>query len=180
MRDRCGGDHDVDPSALILFLEIAALIYEVVARRRGDVAAVASEKAKDTAELAKINMAIAGEQRNIEKNYRAIGEWFVAQYAGEIPEDVKPLVDAIAAAKVKIAELEASKPSKEKDVVAETTATVVEDAATEADFADGEESGAAAEAPVEVTASAGGKKCPICGEMTDSRFCPKCGAPMGE
>ena len=31
-------------------------------------AAVAGEKAKDAAELAKINVAIAGEQRNIEKN----------------------------------------------------------------------------------------------------------------
>ena len=152
----------------------------VTAEKAKDVAAVASEKAKDTAELAKINMAIAGEQRNIEKNYRAIGEWFVTQYTGEIPEDVKPLADAIAAAKVKIAELEASKPSKDKDIVAETTATVVEDAATEADFADEEESSVTATATVEVTASASGKKCPICGEMTDSRFCPKCGAPMGE
>ena len=151
----------------------------VTAEKAKDVAAVASEKAKDTAELAKINMAIAGEQRNIEKNYRAIGEWFVTQYTGEIPDDVKPLADAIAAAKVKIAELEASKPSKDKDIVAETTATTVEDAATEADFAD-EEDTAAAEAPAETTVSVGGKKCPICGEMTDSRFCPKCGAPMGE
>ena len=152
----------------------------VTAEKAKDVAAVASEKAKDTAELAKINMAIAGEQRNIEKNYRAIGEWFVTQYEGEIPEDIKPLVDAIAAAKVKIAELEASKPAKDKDVVAETTATVVEDAATEADFADEEDTGVTVTATIEVTASASGKKCPICGEMTDSRFCPKCGAPMGE
>ena len=154
----------------------------VTAEKAKDVAAVASEKAKDTAELAKINMAIASEQRNIEKNHRAIGEWFVAQYAGEIPEDVKPLVDAIAAAKVKIAELEASKPSKDKeaDVVAETTATVVEDAAEAADFAGKEEAGVTVTATVEVTASTGGKKCPICGETTDSRFCPKCGAPMGD
>ena len=150
----------------------------VTAEKAKDVAAVASEKAKDTAELAKINMAIAGEQRNIEKNYRAIGEWFATQFEGEIPEAVKPLVDAIDAAKVKIAELEASKPSKEKaeEIVAEATATVVEDPA---DYAD-EDAEVTVEATVEVTVSATGKKCPICGEITDSRFCPKCGAPMGE
>ena len=96
----------------------------VTAEKAKDVAAVASEKAKDTAELAKINMAIASEQRNIEKNYRAIGEWFATQYEGEIPEAVKPLLDAVDAAKVKIAELEASKPAKDKEVVAETTAPV--------------------------------------------------------
>lgn len=160
----------------------------VTAEKAKDVAAVASEKAKDTAELAKINMAIAGEQRDIEKNYRAIGEWFATQYEGEIPEAVKPMLDAVAASKVKIAELEASKPAKDKEVVAETTAVSVEDAVEEVV----EEAVEAAEAVVEEAAEAveevaekvaekvTGKKCPICGEITDSRFCPKCGAPMGE
>ena len=84
----------------------------VTAEKAKDVAAVASEKAKDTAELAKINLAIAGEQREIEKNYRTIGEWFVNEYEGEIPEAVKELVEAVNASKAKIAELEASKPAK--------------------------------------------------------------------
>lgn len=156
----------------------------VTAEKAKDVAAVASEKAKDTAELAKINIAIAGEQREIEKNCRAIGEWFTTQYEGEIPEAVKPMVDAIAASKVKIAELEASKPAKDKEVVAETTAVSVEDAVEEV----AEEAAEAAEEVVEEVAEAveevvekvTGKKCPLCGEITDSRFCPKCGAPMGE
>ena len=25
-----------------------------------------------------------------------------------------------------------------------------------------------------------GKPCPICGEVSDSKFCPHCGAPMGD
>lgn len=152
----------------------------VTAEKAKDVAAVASEKAKDTAELAKINMAIAGEQREIEKNYRAIGEWFATQYEGEIPEAVKPMVDAVAASKVKIAELEASKPSKDKEVVAETTAVSVEDAVEEVAEAAEAVVEEAAEAVEEVVEKVAGKKCPICGEITDSRFCPKCGAPMGE
>ena len=77
------------------------------------VAAVAADKAKDAAELAKINMSIAGEQREIDKNFRAIGEWYVSEFSGEIPPAVKDLVDAVSAAKAKIAELEASKPVKE-------------------------------------------------------------------
>ena len=24
------------------------------------------------------------------------------------------------------------------------------------------------------------KVCPVCGETSDGKFCPKCGAPMGE
>ena len=156
----------------------------VTAEKAKDVAAVASEKAKDTAELAKINMAIAGEQREIEQNYRAIGEWFATQYEGEIPEAVKPLLDTIAASKVKIAELEASKPSKEKEVVVTTTAGKVEDAAEaaveEVKEAVEEVVEEVVEAAQEVVEKVTGKKCPICGEATDSRFCPKCGAPMGE
>jgi rubrerythrin len=82
-------------------------------RKAQAAASVAADKAKDAAELAKINMAIAGEQREMDKNYRTIGEWYVSEYSGEIPPAVKDLVDAVMASKSKIAELEASKPVKE-------------------------------------------------------------------
>ena len=111
------------------------------------VATVAADKAKDAAELARINMSIASEQREIDKNFRAIGEWYVSEFSGEIPPAVKDLVDAVSAAKAKIAELEASKPVKEE--------------ASEA-------------------AQPANKACPICGTSSDSKFCPQCGAPMGE
>lgn len=88
--------------------------FDDLSRKAKDVAVVASEKAKDAAELAKINMAIVGEQREIDKNYRTIGEWFVSEYSGEIPEAVKDLVDAVTASKEKIANLEASKPKKDE------------------------------------------------------------------
>ena len=51
-------------------------------KKAKDVAAVAADKARDAAELTKITVAIAGEQREIDKNYRAIGEWFVNEYEG--------------------------------------------------------------------------------------------------
>jgi len=72
-------------------------------------AAVAADKAKDAAGLTKISVAIAGEQRDMDKSYRAIGEWFVNEYEGEIPDAVRDLVEAVNASKAKIAELEAAK-----------------------------------------------------------------------
>ncbi|MBR4545441.1 MAG: zinc ribbon domain-containing protein [Oscillibacter sp.] len=114
------------------------------------VMSAATDKAKSVASVTKINVAIAGEQKEIDKNCLAIGQWFVSDYDGEIPDGVKDLVDAVNASKAKIAELEASKPVK-------------------------------AEEPAEAGESAkGGKPCPICGEVSDSKFCPHCGAPMGD
>ena len=80
-----------------------------------DLAGTASEKAKTAAETAKVNMAIMMEQRELDKNYKAIGEWFVSEYAEEIPE-------AVNASKAKIAELEASKPQKEEPIAEEEPA----------------------------------------------------------
>ena len=120
-------------------------------RKAKDMANMAVDKTKDAADLVKINMAIAGEQREIEKNYRIIGEWFVNEYEGEIPEAVREGVDAVMASRARIAELEDSKPVKEESVPEE-----------------------------DVEAAPAGKKCPICGADSDSKFCPQCGAPMGE
>lgn len=107
---------------------------------------LAADKSKDAAEQVKLSVAIAGEQKEIDKNYRNIGEWFVNEYEGEIPDAVRELVEAVNASKAKIAELEASKPSKEEPAAPETAE----------------------------------KTCPICGAASDSKFCPQCGAPMGE
>ena len=66
----------------------------VAADKAKDVAAVAADKARETTEKTKISVAIAGEQREIEKNYRMIGEWFINEYDGELPEAVQELADA--------------------------------------------------------------------------------------
>ena len=84
------------------------------------------------------------------KNYRAIGEWFVSEYEGQIPDAVRDLVEAVVTSKAKIAELEAAKAANKAP-----EADVTVDASTE-------------------------KTCPICGAKSDSKFCPQCGAPMGD
>ena len=81
-----------------------------------DLAEVAADKAKDLSDTAKINVAIMNEQRELEKNYRAIGEWFVSEYQGDIPDAVKDVVDAITASKERIAQLEADRPQKDSPV----------------------------------------------------------------
>ena len=120
----------------------------VAADKAKDVAAVAADKARETTEKTKISVAIAGEQREIEKNYRMIGEWFINEYDGELPEAVQELADAVAASKTRIAELEEQKNAVKTEPV------------------------------VEVEAEPAVKACPVCGAESDSKFCPKCGAPM--
>ena len=87
-----------------------------------DLAEVAADKAQTLTDTAKVNMAIMSEQRELDKNYKAIGEWFVSEYAEEIPEAVKDVVEAVNASKAKIAELEDSKPQKEEPIAEEEPA----------------------------------------------------------
>ncbi len=113
-----------------------------------DLAEVAADKAQAITDTAKTNVAIMSEQRELEKNYRAIGEWFVSEHQDDVPDAVKDVVAAIIASKERIAELEASKPQKDEPAVQESEAAL--------------------------------KVCPICGAASDGKFCPHCGAPMGE
>ena len=113
-----------------------------------DLAEVAADKAQTLSDTAKTNMAIMNEQRELEKNYRAIGEWFVAEHQSDVPDAVKDVVAAVNASKARIAELEAEKAAKVEPAAEEETVSV--------------------------------KVCPVCGAASEDKFCPHCGAPMGE
>lgn len=127
----------------------AQAVAGVAAEKAKDLAGVASEKAKSVSDSAKASMEIISEQREMEKNYRAIGEWFVSEYEGEIPDAVKDVVAAVNASKARIAEMEAEKAAyKAEPVVEEETIGV--------------------------------KVCPVCGAVSEDKFCPHCGAPMGD
>ena len=92
------------------------------------VAAVATEKAGEVADKAKTEYDIAGERRSIDKNYRAIGEWYVSTLDGEAPAAVADVVAAIHASQEKIAAYEAAKAEaaakKAEGMTRETVAEV--------------------------------------------------------
>ena len=135
-------------------------VFNDLTKKAQAAASTATDLAKYWTETAKINVAIAGEQKEIDKNCLAIGQWFVNDYEGEIPEAVKDLVDQVNAKKAKIAELEESRPTKPAPAEPAEEAETSEEAVEEAEPA--------------------GKPCPICGKVSDSKFCPHCGAPMGD
>lgn len=108
------------------------------------VASTAGEMAKDVADSAKISAAILAERREMDKNYRAIGQWFVCEHGDDVPEAVADLVSAVKASQEKIAQLQASRDKA-----------------------------------MEVERAQEGTVCPVCGKISDSKFCPHCGAPMG-
>lgn len=95
------------------------------AEKGKEVAAAASEKAQDAAESVKTSVAIASEQRVIEKNYRAIGEWYVSELTGEAPEAVADIVKAIRGSQAKIAELQGQ--AKDEQPVEAECAEVAEE-----------------------------------------------------
>ena len=116
-----------------------------------DLAEVAADKAKDVKETAQLTMAIKSEQRELDKNYRAIGQWFASEYEGEIPDAIKDVVAAIEASRAKIDEMEAA--------LAEKPCGDAESAC---------DNGQTPELKV----------CPVCGTATNSKFCPECGAAV--
>ena len=116
--------------------------FDDLTRKAKDVANVATVKAREAADSAKISADIIKEKRELDKNYRAIGQWFVCEYADNVPEAVADLVSAVQTSLQKIDELQASRTATETEEV--------------------------------------GSACPVCGKMGTSKFCPHCGAPMGE
>ena len=124
----------------------------IAADKAKDVASAAANKARDMKETAQLTMAIKSEQREMDKNYRAIGQWFASEYEGEIPDAVKDVVAAIEASKAKVEEMEATLAAKS---AADEEAVVEEDG----------------QVPQL-------KVCPLCGTATNSRFCPECGAEV--
>ena len=77
------------------------------------VATTAGEKARDAADSAKITAAILAEKREMDKNYRAIGQWYVCENQDEVPEAVADLVAAVRSSQEKIAQLQASREKAE-------------------------------------------------------------------
>ena len=121
--------------------------FEEAKLKAKEVAAVTAEKVRAVADSAKISAAIVAEKRELDKNYRAIGQWYACENAdAEVPEAIADVMAAVRASQEKIAELQASREAAEN---AEATEAVES-----------------------------GTSCPVCGKISDTKFCPHCGAPM--
>lgn len=81
------------------------------------VAATASEKAREAADSAKISAAILTEKRELDRNYRAIGQWYVGGHE-EVPEAIADVVAAVRASVKRIEELQASREKAENEEAA--------------------------------------------------------------
>ena len=81
----------------------------VATEKAQQVAAVAGEKANAVADKAKTEYEMASERRSMDKNYRAIGEWYVSALEGDAPEAVADIVAAIKDSQDKLAAYEAAK-----------------------------------------------------------------------
>lgn len=81
--------------------------FDELTQKARDVANVAGAKAREAADSAKISADIIKEKRELDKNYRAIGQWFVCEYTEDIPEAVADLVSAVRTSLAKIEEMQA-------------------------------------------------------------------------
>ena len=114
------------------FTEKAKMYANMAAEKAKDVAEVAADKAKDVKETAQLTMAIKSEQRELDKNYRAIGQWFASEYEGEIPDAIKDVMAAIEASRTKIEEMEAALAEKRER--AELALSKLESSASPAEY----------------------------------------------
>ena len=120
--------------------------FEEMTQKAKAAMSTAAEKAREVADSAKISAAIIAEKRELDKNYRAIGQWYACEHAdADVPEAIADVVAAVRTSQEKIAELQANREAAES-----AGAAVMEE----------------------------GKACPVCGKISDTKFCPHCGAPM--
>ncbi len=120
--------------------------FEEMTQKAKTAVSTAAEKAREVADSAKISAAIIAEKRELDKSYRALGQWYACEYgAGEVPEAVADIMAAVRVSQDRIAELQASREAAES---------------------------------AESTAPEEGAVCPVCGKITNTKFCPHCGAPM--
>ena len=74
------------------------------------VAVAAGEKAGVVKEVAKTNISLVTEKRNLEKAYQALGEWYAAQMGrSDAPEGAADLIASIRASEDKLGRLKAMK-----------------------------------------------------------------------
>lgn len=98
--------------------------FDELTQKAKNVASAASEKARVAADSAKISADIIKQRRELDKNYRAIGQWFVCEHGDDVPEAIADLVAAVHASQAKIEELQNQRARAEETSRAKTGETV--------------------------------------------------------
>lgn len=83
------------------------------AEKAQEAAAVAGEKAGVIKDVAKTNVSLVTEKRNLEKCYQALGEWYAVQLGDEAPEGAADLLKAIRDSQAKLEELKMRKSEQD-------------------------------------------------------------------
>lgn len=121
-------------------------------KKIGGVAEVAADKAKDLAEITKLNYEISAAQKQIDNGYLEIGKQVFAQEKDNLESPVAELCGNIIAAQQTIAELDAK--IKQIKSEAQTNASTASEVSSK-------------------------KFCTSCGtDVAGGKFCPGCGAPI--
>ena len=94
--------------------------FEEMTQRAKAAVSTAAGKAREVADSAKISAAIIAEKRELDKSYRALGQWYACEHQeGEVPAAVADIMAAVRASQEKIAELQASREAAESAESAE-------------------------------------------------------------
>jgi len=80
-------------------------LFDDLGKKLSNVAQNTVQKSKDLAETAKLNMAIAGEEKEIRKAYAEIGQWYFSKNRFDPAAEVVSQVQKIQGALAKIEEL---------------------------------------------------------------------------
>jgi len=126
--------------------------FQELSKTLSSVAQTTANKTKELAGNAKTNLAIAAEEREINKHFIALGEWYYESNGANPDPAVAETLAAIEACYSKIEQLNAAAEAEvnlNADVVA---------------FADAEE----------------GQACPSCGAIVNGAFCASCGQKIEE
>ena len=88
--------------------------FEEMTQKARAAVSTAAGKAREVADSAKISASIIAEKRELDKNYRAIGQWYACENEGkEVPEAIADVIAAVRASQEKIAELQAKREEAE-------------------------------------------------------------------
>ncbi len=83
-------------------------LFDDFGKKLSNVAQTTVQKSKDLAETAKVNIAIAAEEKEIRKAFAEIGRWYYKSHRFDAAAEVAPHVEKITASLAKIEEWKAA------------------------------------------------------------------------